>query len=64
MCPKVNAVPTFTVFASPSIVVELEPKVTTPTKVDCPFVSIVTPAPIFIPFSLVSNFLTLLKYKS
>ena len=44
-CPIVNAVPTLIVSELPSIVVELEPKVTTPTKVACPFVSIVTPVP-------------------
>ena len=36
------------VFASPSIVVELDPKVTIPTKVACPFASIVIPEPTLI----------------
>ena len=43
VCPNVSAVPTLTTLLS--IVVEPEPKVTTPTKVACPFVSIVTPVP-------------------
>ena len=47
MCPNVNAVPTFTTLLS--IVVEPEPKVTIPTKVACPFDSIVTPDPTLMP---------------
>ena len=45
VCPIVNAVPTFIVSELPLIVVELEPNVTTPTKVACPLLSIVTPLP-------------------
>ena len=49
VCPSVNAVPTLIVLASPSIVVELEPKVTIPVNVAWPFGSIVTPLPTLIP---------------
>ena len=46
MCPNVSAVPTL-ITLSP-IVVEFDPKVTTPTNVACPFDSIVTPEPTLI----------------
>jgi hypothetical protein len=38
--------------------------VTMPANVACPFVSIVTPVPTLMPLRDVSNFFTLLKYKS
>ena len=53
VCPKVNAVPSFTTLLS--IVVEPEPKVTTPTKVACPFDSIVTPVPTLILLTVISS---------
>ena len=55
VCPNVNAVPTLIKLLSPSIVVELEPNVTTPTNVACPFDSIVAPVPTLILLTIISS---------
>ena len=51
--PKVSAVPTLTTLLS--IVVEPEPKVTTPTNVAWPFDSIVAPVPTLILLTIISS---------